>query len=95
MDNEPSSIALPYVTALRLIDEAHGEDPNTTASPQGPVPYELHYAKKMTRWLAVREPTASPLLQLACRAQHFRRFVYAFPASPPPLTRLPGSGDVA
>jgi len=38
------------------------------------VPYELHYARKMTRWLGLRSPEASPALQVACRAQHFRRW---------------------
>ncbi|KAK3905282.1 hypothetical protein C8A05DRAFT_30867, partial [Staphylotrichum tortipilum] len=60
-----------YVAAIVLIDEAHAADPTTTGDP--PVPYELHYARKMTRWLAQRKPDASPKLQLACRAQHFRR----------------------
>lgn len=62
-----------YATALRLIDEAHARDERRDAS--GEVPYELHYARKMTRWLSVRCPNASPALQLACRAQHFRRQV--------------------
>jgi hypothetical protein len=63
-----------YAEALKLIDEAHAQDPNTTADDgHGTTPYELHYARKMTRWLAVRCPDASPVLQLACRAQHFRR----------------------
>src|SRR4051812_33943128 len=69
------SLAGNYSTALRLIDEAHALDPKTIEGKSGPVPYELHYAQKMTRWLAVRSPQASPTLQLACRAQHFRRFV--------------------
>ena len=67
-----------HVTAIRLIDEAHAADPNTIPNPDGDdsaltIPYELHYARKMTRWLAKRKPDASPALQLACRAQHFRR----------------------
>jgi hypothetical protein len=68
-----------YETAIRLIDEAHSKDPKTIPSPSssGSLPYELHYAQKMTRWLASRCPEASPALQLACRAQHFRRFVFA------------------
>ncbi len=84
-----------YAAALKLIDEAHPQDPNKTvvaeattqkgssassssssASPPGQVPYELHYAEKMTRWLARRCPSASPALQLACRAQHFRRYYH-------------------
>jgi hypothetical protein len=70
-----------YVTAIKLIDEAHAGDPKTIPGDDGPVPYELHYARKMTRWLALREPDASPALQLACRAQHFRR--YALPPVSP------------
>ncbi|KAK3308858.1 uncharacterized protein B0T15DRAFT_491409 [Chaetomium strumarium] len=68
------SLAANYATAIRLIDEAHAKDPNTISGDDGPIPYELHYARKMTRWLASRKPDASPALQLACRAQHFRRY---------------------
>lgn len=66
-----------HAHALRLIDEAHADDPRRVSPPDGSedVPYELDYARKMTRWLALRCPGASPALQLACRAQHFRRFV--------------------
>jgi len=69
------SLAPNYVTAIRLIDEAHAKDPRTVDSEDGQIPYELQYARKMTRWLARRKPDASPALQLACRAQHFRRYV--------------------
>lgn len=69
-----------YAAALELIDAAHAEDPRTapgfsTGSSSGTSaePYELRYARKMTQWLSVRCPDASPVLQLACRAQHFRR----------------------
>lgn len=67
------SLAPNHAAAVKLIDEAHAQDPNTIPGDDGPVPYELHYAQKMTRWLAQRKPDASPALQLACRAQHFRR----------------------
>ena len=33
------------------------------------VPYELHYARKMTHYLTLRQPSASPVLQTAIRAQ--------------------------
>lgn len=76
--------ALPenYAVGLRLIDEAHAEDPKTTATEEdggGTIGYELHYARKMTKWLTARCPDASPTLQLACRAQHFRRYVVPTP----------------
>ncbi|KAK4238897.1 hypothetical protein C8A03DRAFT_33086 [Achaetomium macrosporum] len=79
------TLAANYATATRLIDEAHAQDPNTIPGDDGPVPYELHYARKMTRWLASRKPDASPALQLACRAQHFRR--WELPRSSYPMTR--------
>ncbi|KAI0490649.1 hypothetical protein F4859DRAFT_458712 [Xylaria cf. heliscus] len=76
-----------FAAALKLIDDAHAEDPKTTPSADGAsaVPNELHYARKMTRWLAVRCPDASPALQLACRAQHFRR--WEIPRDSFPMTR--------
>lgn len=58
-----------FAKALELIDAAHALDPKV----EDGTPYELHYAREMTRWLAVRSPDASPVLQLACRAQHFKR----------------------
>lgn len=70
------SLEANYVTAIKLIDNAHAEDPNTIPGDNGPVPYEVHYARKMTQWLAARKPDASLALQLACRAQHFRRLVF-------------------
>ncbi|KAK8101704.1 hypothetical protein PG999_012078 [Apiospora kogelbergensis] len=79
-----------YASGLRLIDEAHAEDPKRT-SPSGAgtgeesIPYELHYARKMTRWLGERCPDASPSLQLACRAQHFKR--WEIPRDTYPMTR--------
>ncbi|KAK4137907.1 hypothetical protein BT67DRAFT_439124 [Trichocladium antarcticum] len=74
-----------YAAALRLIDEAHAADPNTIPRDGATVPYELHYAQQMTRWLAARQPDAPPALQLACRAQHFRR--WELPRSSHPPTR--------
>jgi hypothetical protein len=67
-----------YAAGLELIDDAHAGDPKTIPSEggTGTTPYELHYARKMTRWLAARCPDASPVLQLACRAQHFQRYIF-------------------
>ncbi|KAI5461078.1 hypothetical protein BGZ63DRAFT_424006 [Mariannaea sp. PMI_226] len=75
-----------YRQGLDLIDAAHAQDPKTVAGPDGvSTPNELQYARKMTKWLAQRSPTASPVLQLACRAQHFRR--WEIPRSTYPMTR--------
>ncbi|KAK8017516.1 hypothetical protein PG993_013842 [Apiospora rasikravindrae] len=79
-----------YATGLRLMDEAHAEDPKRTSSSaagtqEEDIPYELHYARKMTRWLGARCPDASPTLQLACRAQHFQR--WQIPRDSYPMTR--------
>ncbi|KIW75856.1 hypothetical protein Z517_10601 [Fonsecaea pedrosoi CBS 271.37] len=60
--------------ALELIDAAHREDPNTVDVNGDKIPYELHYAQKMTRYLNLHTPNAGPLLATAARAQHFRRW---------------------
>jgi len=57
--------------ALALVDEAHSNDPRKTSSNE---PYELHYAQRMTHYLDLHTPDSSPLLQVAVRAQHFRRW---------------------
>ncbi|MCJ1368614.1 hypothetical protein MMC16_007758 [Acarospora aff. strigata] len=63
-----------YSRALQLIDEAHAEDPRDVDSNGAKVPYELHYAQKMTGYLEKRAPSAPDTLRLAIRAQHFRRW---------------------
>jgi hypothetical protein len=60
--------------ALELIDDAHRQDPNTIQVDGETVPYELHYARKMSRFLDLHTPDAGPLLRTAARAQHFRRW---------------------
>ncbi|TKA66860.1 hypothetical protein B0A49_05646 [Cryomyces minteri] len=71
--------------ALALIDEAHALDPNKVTIGGSEVPYELHYAQKMTKYLQVRAPNAAEVLRLAIRAQHFRR--WETPRSSYPMTR--------
>jgi NTP pyrophosphatase (non-canonical NTP hydrolase) len=63
-----------YEAAISLIDEAHSQDPNIAIVDNKDVPYELHYAQKMTHYLSLRSPNASPILKVAIRAQHFRRW---------------------
>lgn len=71
--------------ALALIDEAHCQDPTQITINSKNMPYELHYAQKMTSYLSSRMPTASEPLRLAVRAQHFRR--WEVPRSSYPMTR--------
>ncbi|RDW73461.1 hypothetical protein BP6252_07368 [Coleophoma cylindrospora] len=74
-----------YEAAISLIDEAHAQDPNVTIVDGVDVPYELHYARKMTHYLSLRAPDASPILKVAIRAQHFRR--WEVPRSSYPMTK--------
>ncbi|KAL1988292.1 hypothetical protein VTN96DRAFT_267 [Rasamsonia emersonii] len=79
-----------FERALRAIDEAHAQDPNLVTvtdsnGVQKEVPYELHYAQKMTKYLEQCDPAASEALQLAVRAQHLRR--WEVPRSSYPQTK--------
>jgi hypothetical protein len=74
-----------YEAAISLIDQAHSHDPNTTTINGASIPYELHYAHKMTHYLSLRSPSASPILKVAIRAQHFRR--WEIPRSSYPATK--------
>ncbi|RAO65546.1 uncharacterized protein BHQ10_001558 [Talaromyces amestolkiae] len=80
-----------FYRALSAIDEAHSQDPNlTTITEQNAetksIPYELHYAQKMTSYLNTYNPSASELLRLAIRAQHLRR--WEVPRSSYPTTKV-------
>lgn len=77
----PMATSLPtlpaeYQEAVRLIDAAHAQDPRPADKGRcaEDTPYELYYAQELTRWLALRSPDATPVLQVACRAQHFKRY---------------------
>jgi NTP pyrophosphatase (non-canonical NTP hydrolase) len=63
-----------YEAAISLIDEAHAQDPKIKIVNGEDIPYELFYAQQMTKYLTLRCPTASPILKVAIRAQHFRRW---------------------
>ncbi|KAJ5659746.1 hypothetical protein N7507_006197 [Penicillium longicatenatum] len=75
-----------YDRALERIDLAHKDDPNTTKVNNETLPYELHYAQKMTKYLERLNPTASDLLRLAIRAQHLRR--WETPRATYPATKI-------
>ena len=60
--------------ALKIIDEAHSQDPKRIEIDDVEQPYELHYSQKMSHYLKKRNPSAPETLQIAIRAQHFRRW---------------------
>ncbi|EEA20491.1 hypothetical protein TMatcc_000475 [Talaromyces marneffei ATCC 18224] len=80
-----------FQRALSAIDEAHSQDPNLTTiteqneSETKSIPYELHYAQKMTSYLESYNSSASEPLRLAIRAQHLRR--WEVPRSSYPATK--------
>ncbi|KAL4875829.1 hypothetical protein BJY04DRAFT_211047 [Aspergillus karnatakaensis] len=81
-------MASAFEKTLALIDAAHAQDPTLTTPPDStsPIPYELHYANKMTKYLSLRLPAASPTLRLAVRAQHLKR--WEVPRTDFPATKL-------
>jgi hypothetical protein len=88
--------AADYEAALSLIDEAHAQDPTIAVVNGRDIPYELHYAQRCTYWLELRAPNASPVLKIAIRAQHFRRYFTPLPPAPKtpqnPKTDKPTAG---
>jgi Domain of unknown function (DUF4202) len=79
-------MATPFDKALEAIDAAHAEDPKKISINGQDIPYELHYAQKMTKYLNLRADHPSEALQLAIRAQHFRRWEVARDTYP--MTRI-------
>lgn len=67
--------------AIRAIDALHADDPESRDG----VPAELAYADAMERWLLQLHPDADPVLRLAARAQHLRR--WELPRSAYPMDR--------
>ena len=75
-----------FAKAMMAIDAAHADDPNKIQAHGIDVPYELHYAQRMSDHLRKMDGNASEELQLAIRAQHFRR--WEVPRSSYPMTRV-------
>ncbi len=75
-----------YERALKLIDEAHAQDPKLVEVSGTEQPYELHYSQKMSSYLEKRNPAAPATLRLAIRAQHFRR--WEVPRHTYPMTKV-------
>lgn len=73
--------------ALAMIDAANGEDPNTEVDGAGnQVPKELLYGQRMTDMLTRFAPAADPVMAVAVRAQHIRR--WTVPRSQYPMDKV-------
>ncbi|KAL9130603.1 MAG: hypothetical protein Q9217_001263 [Psora testacea] len=75
-----------YTKALGLIDQAHAQDPKKICINDEKIPYELHYARKMSSYLEKRDPNAPITLRIAIRAQHLRR--WEIPRDSYPMTKV-------
>jgi hypothetical protein len=64
-----------FEAALRAIDEANADDPNTIEIDGVVVPKELGHARLMTEWVQRLDAAATDAQLLAARAHHLRRWV--------------------
>ncbi|MGO2880180.1 MAG: DUF4202 domain-containing protein [Halomonas sp.] len=67
---------------LTALDQLHSEDPKTVNVADEPLPAELLYAQRMSKWLAHLNQAPSECLQIAVRAQHLQRWQVAREAYP-------------
>ena len=74
-----------FQRAIRSIDEANGEDPNSEVVEGVAQPKELLYGMRMQEWVEELDPDAPEALRLAARSQHIRR--WEIPRSDYPMDR--------
>ena len=74
-----------FQRAIRSIDEANGEDPNSEVVDGVAQPKELVYGMRMQRWVEELDPRAPEALRIAARSQHIRR--WEIPRSDYPMDR--------
>ncbi|GAA5316471.1 MAG: hypothetical protein AseanaTS_16750 [Candidatus Pelagadaptatus aseana] len=75
----------PLDAVFHAIDAINQQDPNIEQVDGSEQPKELIYGQRMTRQQQQFCPEASPELQIACRAQHIKR--WASPRSDYPMDR--------
>ncbi len=74
-----------FEAAIEAIDAANAADPTIIEFEGEQVPYELFYARQLTRWVKTLRPDASTALLLAAHCQHICRWVV--PRKSYPMTR--------
>jgi hypothetical protein len=79
------SIDAKIQVALDRFDAENARDPKTMLLEGVNVPYELFYAREVTKWVERLSPQASPALLLAARSQHLCR--WEIPRSSYEMTR--------
>lgn len=63
-----------FASVIADIDAANADDPRQAALDGNTLPYEVAYARRMTRQIGAMYPEASELLRIAAHGQHIRRF---------------------
>ncbi|WP_434341360.1 DUF4202 domain-containing protein [Motilimonas cestriensis] len=63
-----------FSQVIELIDQANSQDPNQEEFAGKSWPKELLYSKRMTEMLERFAPEADPLMQIAVRGQHIKRW---------------------
>ena len=63
-----------FQRAIRSIDEANGEDPNSEVVDGVAQPKELLYGVRMQEWVEKLDSRAPEALRIAARSQHIRRW---------------------
>lgn len=69
--------------AIKAIDAANADDPNTIVVKGKKRPKELAHAEMVSKWVRRLRPGASDELRLAARAHHLRRWVTPRDSFPP------------
>jgi hypothetical protein len=63
-----------FQLAVARFQETHSEDPVTVETQDGPVPWSVHYHRRLVAWVRRLQPEASEALVLAAHCQHIRRW---------------------
>lgn len=74
-----------FERAIRHIDEANREDPNSELVDGVATPKSLVYGERMQEWVERLDPHAPDALRIAARSQHIRR--WEIPRSDYPMDR--------
>ena len=72
--DDPAELEAVVEAAIAAIDEINVEDPVRIEAAGSSRPKELVHAERMSHWLGVLDPGATPAQRLAARAHHLRRW---------------------